>query len=268
MRRLTGLILTGLIVIAVSSALAQPPGDPDAAAPGETITGIVQFEGSWAYAGPDFAYEVVGQLQQNTSVTVMGRRGDFYYTWDGNQWLQIQFGGGSAWVYARLIRTSIPFNSIPPTGRQLPRNRDGRVPKEFDLSENVCDRWVGTFTQSGDFMAGDTIMTVTYPAMPGTTIYSVIVIAPDGFRTAFDSETTTAEIELERLPIQEGTYTWRVVPYWTSEEGRYNWQQICLLQTGGTFQVPVPPRTPLPPRYRYGGYYTPQPRPTLPPLVP
>ena len=39
MRRLTGLILTGLIVIAVSSALAQPPGDPDAAAPGETITG-------------------------------------------------------------------------------------------------------------------------------------------------------------------------------------------------------------------------------------
>jgi hypothetical protein len=230
------------------------------------ITGIVEFDGARVYIGPDFAYDIIGQLAVNTSVVIMGRRGDFIYNWNGDQWLEIQFEGETGWVYARLIRTSIPFNSIPPTGRRLPRNRDGRVPEEFDVSENVCDTWVGNYILIGDFTLGDTVLTATYPELPGANVYSVITISPSGHRTAHDSTTTTVEILLEDLPDEVGTYVWRVAPYWTTAPERSNWQQICLLQTGGTFVVPGVPPTPRPPRYRYD-YFTPQPTITLPPLV-
>lgn len=262
------LILIGILLLAASAALAQPPGDPDAARPGETITGIVAFNGARVYVGPDFAYDLIGQLALNASVRVLGRSGDFYYAWTGSQWLEIEYEGRTGWVYARLIRTSIPFNSIPPTGRRLPRNRNGRVPEVFDLSENLCANWKGAFTRSGDFAAGDRILTVTYPELPGANVYSVIVISPSGQRTAFDSTTTTAEIERAKLGREVGTYTWRVAPYWSNGPERYNWQQICLLQTGGTFVIPGIPPTARPPRYRYGGYWTPQPTSTPPPLVP
>jgi hypothetical protein len=254
-------LLTALVV---TLALAQEIV-PE---PGETIYGIVEFDGARVYVGPDFAYRLIGELRQNTSVVVLGRRGDFFYSWDGRQWLQIEFQGGTGWVYARLIRTSIPFNSIRPTGRPLPRNDDGRVPDDFDLSHNVCDGWTGAFTQAGDFMAGDEAITVTYPALQGANVYSVIVIAPSGARTAHDSTTTTAEVLLDNLGVlEQGTYTWRVAPYWTNAPQRYNWQQICLLQTGGTFQVPVT-RTPRPTRPPYWYYRTPRPTLTPPPFVP
>jgi hypothetical protein len=120
----------------------------------------------------------------------------------------------------------------------LPRDPNGRVPQEFDLSTYVCDQWVGGFTQTGNFMAGDTEMTVTYPYLQGANLYSVIVIGPDGYRVAFDSETTTAVILLDKLPWEAGVYTWRVAPYWTYSTSRYSWQQVCLLQTGGTFEKP------------------------------
>jgi hypothetical protein len=224
------------------SSFAQAPNDPDAAAEGEAITGIVAFEGAVVYVGPDFAYRIIGELPLNGSVTVIGRRGDFLYNWDGNQWLEIVFDGGSGWVYARLIRTSIPFNSIPPTGRALPRNRDGRVPEEFDLSDNVCESWVGEFTQSSGTLSTSQDIVVTYPTLTGASVYSVVVIAPSGLRTAYDSETGTATIIDSELRSRReyGTYTWRVAPYWTSQEGRYTWQQICLLQTGGTFERVAP----------------------------
>ncbi len=268
MRRAVIILICALSLVIASAVLAQPPGDPDAARPGEIITGLVEFDGARVYVGPDFAYDIIGQLQKDTSVVVLGRSGDFYYAWTGSQWLQIRYEGQNAWVYARLIRTSIPFNSIPPTGRPLPRNRNGRVPDAFNLSDDVCNTWRGEFSQSGSFMDGDAVITVTYPELPGANIYSVIVIQPSGDRTAFDSTTTTAEILLRRLPRQEGTYTWRVAPYWSNGTERYNWQQICLLQTGGTFTVPVAPTTPRPPRYRYGGPRTPQPTLTPAPLVP
>jgi hypothetical protein len=71
----------------------------------------------------------------------------------------------------------------------------------------------------------------------------VITISPSGFRTAFDSETTTAIIELDRLPREPGIYQWRVAPYWTNGPERFRWQQVCLLETGGTFErPPVPSR--------------------------
>lgn len=268
MRRVSILLICALLVVIASVALAQPPGDPDAARPGETITGLVEFSGARVYVGPDFAYDIIGQLQKDASVIVLGRSGDFYYAWTGSQWLQIRYEGQTAWVYARLIRTSIPFNSIPPTGRPLPRNNNGRVPEVFSLSDDVCNTWSGGFSQSGSFMAGDEIITVTYPELRGANVYSVIVIMPSGDRTAFDSTTTTAEIVLRNLPKQAGTYLWRVAPYWSNGTERYNWQQICLLRTGGTFTVPVAPTTPRPPRFRFGGGWTPQPTLTPPPLVP
>jgi hypothetical protein len=264
---LTLIVLAAVIIIA-SAVLAQPPGDPDAAAPGEVITGIVEFEGTRVYVGPDFAYDLLGQLTINSSVVILGRRGDFIYTWDGGQWLEIDFGGESGWVYGRLIRTSIPFNSIPPTGRRLPRNRDGRVPVVFNLSDNVCDGWAGDFTRSGDFGAGDTRLTVTYPELPGANVYSVITISPSGQRRAHDSLTITADIELRDLPREVGTYVWRVAPYWANGVGRSNWQQLCLLQTGGTFVVPGEPEPTRPPRFRFYYYGTPVPTPVPPPLVP
>jgi hypothetical protein len=232
-------ILISLIILLGlgTQVMAQPPGDPLAAGSGETITGIVAFEGAVVYSGPDFAYRIVGELPLNGSVTVIGRRGDFFYRWDGQQWLEIAFEGSTAWVYARLIRTSVPFNSIPPTGRPLPRNRDGRVPDVFELTDDICDSWFGTFAQSGDILSRTSDIVVTFPEMPGANIYSVIVIAPSGLRTAFDSETTTATIidrEL-RSHSEYGQYVWRVAPYWTFTTGRRNWQQLCLLETGGTF---------------------------------
>lgn len=235
--RIALLCLLSLIVLSTVPVLAQS-SDPDAPAEGETITGIVSVDGATVYVGPDFAYRIIGRLDINTSLVILGRRGDFIRRWDGRQWLEFQYGGRRAWVYARLVRTSIPFNSIPPTGRPLPRDRNGRVPEEFDLSQNICDTWAGGFTQSGDFAAGDTEIVVTYPGMPGANVYSVITISPTGFRTAYDSETTTAVITLDRLPAEPGEYTWRVAPYWTNTTYRRGWQQLCLLWTGGTFVRP------------------------------
>ncbi len=267
-KKIAALIVLIAVILVGSVALAQPPGDPDAADPGETITGIVEVAGTRVYVGPDFAYDMLGQLDINSSVVILGRRGDFIYSWNGDQWLEIDFSGETGWVYARLIRTSIPFNSIRPTGRRLPRNRDRRVPKVFDLSDNVCDAWTGDYMLTGSFAAGDKELTVTYPPLEGANVYSVITIAPSGQRTAHDSTTTTAHIKLEDLPREVGEYVWRVAPYWTNAPQRSNWQQLCLLQTGGTFVVPGIPEPTRPPRYRYSYYYTPMPRPTPAPLVP
>lgn len=263
---MTGAMLLVMVVVLVAmSVQAQPPGDPDVARQGETISGIVEFEGVRVYAGPDFAYDVIGRLSWNTSVTVLGRRGDFIYAWTGEQWLEISWEGETAWVYARMIRTSIPFNSIPPTGRPLPRNRDGRVPSVFNLGDDVCDSWVGEFTRTGDFMTGDPVLTVTYPELPGANVYSVIVISPFGQRTAHDSTTTTAEIWLDDITPGGGIYTWRVAPYWTHTTQRRDWQQVCLLQTGGTFEVPGPQAPPRPTR-PYRGFFPRTPVPTVTPL--
>lgn len=225
--RLAALVLIIALLLPAFAAEAQD----------DTIYGIASVDAD-VRVGPDFAYPVIGRLPRNGSVVVLGRAGDFYTSWDGRQWLQIEYGSSSAWVYARLIRTSKAFNSIRPTGMILPRNADGRVPEEFDLTTSVCDQWAGGYAQNGDFMAGETRMTVSYPSLTGANMYSVIAISPTGYRTAFDSETTNATIELENLPWEAGTYTWRVAPYWANTSYRYSWQQVCLLRTGGTFEKP------------------------------
>jgi len=215
----------------------------------DTIYGLVTVDTADVRVGPDFAYAVIGQLPRDASVVVLGRAGDFFARWDGRQWLKIDYGNSPAWVYARLLRTSIAFNSIPPTGRLLPRDANGRVPDGFDLTSDLCSQWHGDFTLSGDFMSGGNTLTVTYPTLQGANVYSVIVISPTGVRRAFDSTTETSIIDIGFLPQEGGTYTWRVAPYWTNSSYRYNWQQVCLLQTGGTFQKPdttPPTQTPYP----------------------
>jgi hypothetical protein len=234
-------ILLLVLLLSVMVARAQEggaAGDQTDATDSGLITGLITVDGAEVRIGPDFAYDAINQLPLNASVTVLGRAGDFYSRWDGRQWIQIAYGDGSAWIYARLVRTSKPFNSIPPRGMVLPRNRDGRVPPEFDLSTELCSQWRGDFSLSGNFMAGDSKLVATIPTLPGATVYSVIVVAPDGFRTAFDSKTNVIEIELDKLPFAAGTYTWRAAPYWSNDIPRYTWQQVCLLRTGGTFDKP------------------------------
>jgi hypothetical protein len=205
----------------------------------EEIYGLVLVNNADVRAGPDFAYQIVGRLPQNSSVKIIGRAGDFFRAWDGRQWLQVEYAGGRPWIYARLLRTSRAFNSIPPTGRILPRDANERVPEAFDLSVDVCQQWPDSpFTLSGSFGAGDRELTVTYPGLQGANAYSVIVISPSGERRAFDSTTPTSTIVFDRLPRETGTYTWRVAPYWTNSPSRFRWQQVCLLKTGGTFEKP------------------------------
>lgn len=241
-RRIGWLLAIVLLLVApVISLLAQDDLD--------TIYGLVEVDNADVRAGPDFAYPTIGQLPHNASVTIIGRAGDFFERWDGRQWLQIQYGDTPAWMYARLLRTSVAFNSIFPTGRILPRDANGRVPEEFDLTTDVCSQWQGDFTLTGNFMAGDNQLTVTYPGLTGANVYSVIVISPSGVRRAFDSTTTTSVIDIGFLLQEGGTYTWRVAPYWTNSSYRYNWQQVCLLRTGGTFEKPdttPPTSTPRP----------------------
>lgn len=233
-RKLLLLLLAGLLSMGVVIPVAgQDDDDEDL-----PIFGLVSVNRAEVRAGPDFAYPAIGVLERNASVEILGRAGDFINRWDGRQWLQIRYGGSAAWIYARLLRTSAAFNSIFPTGRILPRDSNGRVPDVFDLSTDVCTQWRGGFAQSGSFANGGTEIIVTYPELPGANVYSVIVISPTGDRTAFDSETTTAIIELDRLPFEGGTYTWRVAPYWTNSPSRFAWQQVCLLRTGGTFEKP------------------------------
>jgi hypothetical protein len=227
--------VAGALALAAGLAWGGVLAVREAAAQQEPIFGLITVDTASVRVGPDFAYSAIGELPLDASVTILGRAGDFFSSWDGRQWIQIEYGGGTGWVYARLVRTSRAFNSIFPTGRLLPRDANGRVPDVFDLSSYVCDQWVGDFTRTGDFAAGDTRLTVTYPTLTGANVYSVIVISPTGQRVAFDSTDGTSEILLERLPWEGGVYTWRVAPYWTNRPQRFNWQQVCLLRTGGTF---------------------------------
>jgi hypothetical protein len=233
MRIILTIVLVWVFVI--TAAQAQDDGTRSV----DTIYGIVTVDNSYVRIGPDFAYDAIGILPLNMSVVILGRSGDFINRWDGRQWLQIEHNGGTAWVYARLLRTSRSFNSIPPVGRLLPRDANGRVPEGFDLSSDLCSQWQGTFTLSGDFMAGDTELVVTYPTLQGATVYNIIAVSPTGFLTPFESTTNTATIELNRLPNTAGTYTWRVAPYYSTSANRRSWQQICLLETGGTFEKPL-----------------------------
>jgi len=237
------ILIAALMVSGLAWAQDEAEGDSDDTFDFDTIYGLVSTDRAEVRSGPDFAYPTVGQLPLNASVVVTGRAGDFRGSWDGRQWIQIAWGEGRAWVYARLLRTSVSFSNLAVTGILLPRDNNGRVPDVFDLSTYICDGWQGEFSRQGDFVAGDETLTFTWPAMTGATLYSLIIITPETeFRIAFDTIDNTESVSLGQLPGRGGTYIWRVVPYWTSGESttsRSSWQQICPLRTGGTFDKPL-----------------------------
>jgi uncharacterized protein YraI len=196
---LLGAVLLLACLFAVSLASAQD--DP--------AYGLLADNNVDVYVGPDFAYAVVDSLPIDASVVVIGRAGDYYGGYSGRTWLQIEYGDGySGWVLGRTVRMGRAFNTIDVTGVRLPRDRNYRVPEVFNLFSNICDTWQGSFSQSGDFMAGDQRMTVSYPGMPGAVNYPVLVHTPSGLRRTFDSSDTTQVIPLGGLNYEPGTYTW------------------------------------------------------------
>ncbi|MFW5691545.1 MAG: SH3 domain-containing protein [Chloroflexota bacterium] len=219
--RLLGALMFISTLILAAPAAAQTEDDREDA----PVTGIIAAENLFVYTGPDYAYRLIGQLPLNAAVTVVGRReGGFW----GERWLEIAYGDRRAWVFARYVRLSVPYSDIPSTGRPLPRDNNGRVPEGFDVSTNICDTWpVGGTAVSGDFVTGDTVITLTFPPMPGANTYSVFTRSPEGYETRFFSETPTFEIELDRLPTDPGTFTWQAVAYYTNRPERWYWQQLC-----------------------------------------
>lgn len=226
------LILSGLLLAAAQfvPVAAQEDSGPIFGLVTETLVDV--------RVGPDFAYPIIGQVPRDASVVIVGRTGTFFRRFTGQQWLQIEYGDRLGWVAARVMRIGVPFNSIPETALQPPRDRNGRVPEGFDLSSEICTQWVGAFTQSGNFMAGDTELTVTYPPMPGATNYVITAIAPSGLERSFDSQTTTATIPLGRLNFEAGVYRWQVTPVWNITANPFRAQEVCLPRTGGTFEKP------------------------------
>lgn len=188
--------------------------------------------------GPDFAYGIIGRLPRDASVVIVGRTGFFFRSFTGQNWLQIQYGNRLGWVLARTVRFGRAFNSIPETALQPPRDRNGRVPEGFDLSTELCSQWVGTFSQSGDFMAGSQELIVTYPPMPGATNYIIETTSPRGIKRSFDSRETSGVIPLGRLPAAAGVYTWSIIPVWNLTDQPFRAQRVCLPRVGGTFEKP------------------------------
>ena len=239
MKRLLLVALLLLMALPVAAQEDAPADDPVEPLPDGPITGIVATDGLFVYTGPDYAYRFIGQLPVNASVIITGRRTGGYYS---ERWLQIDYSGQEAWIFARYVRTSIPYEDIPETGRPLPRNRNGRVPEEFDLSQNICNFWPNEgFGVVGDYFSGAESITLVAPAMPGANAYSVYVTSPMGFTERFSNTEPSFEIPLHRIATDPGTFTWEVVPFWTYSESRYRWQRLCARRYGGTFERPPLP---------------------------
>lgn len=229
-----GLLLL-LIALCVSGGVvaAQDAG-------GDTVYGLVTINNLEVHIGPDFAYDTIAQLPLNASVIATQRGGD--------GWLRVSYDSGSGWVFARYVRLSAPLSTLPYTANALPRNRNGRVPEEFDLSSPVCDQWQGAFTLEGDAAAAEGSFTLTLPTLQGANWYRVYIFAPEsplnlrgGTYAQFDSPTNVLTVEIIRLPRRSGTFTWLAAPYWTSAAtggGAGRRQQICPLRIAGTFERP------------------------------
>lgn len=202
------------------------------------VYGLINDTDVQLRVGPDFAYPIMTELPIHGSVEVLGRTGFLRGSFTGSTWLNVRHGDQTGWVLGRTVRMGRAFNSIPLTAYQLPRNQNGRVPPEFDLSRQICDFWQGQYTQSGDFMAGGQEIVVTYPQMPGAVNYSVVVISPTGRQRTFDSPELTQVIRIGAISTEPGTFTWGVIPYWNWGTDPQEAQQLCVLRVGGTFEKP------------------------------
>lgn len=94
-------------------------------------TGVINLRG-----GPGTSYGVLGQLQKDQSVPVIGK------TQDGS-WLQIEHNGRTAWVSASLVRASgvgeVAVVSAPPAPTTAP-SAPTSTPEPTATQETVSDR--------------------------------------------------------------------------------------------------------------------------------
>lgn len=241
MKRLIAIIITiSLFILALLTIHAQ---DDD------TAFGLITANNAIVRVGPDFAYPTIAQLPIDTSVILLGRAGTFLRRYDGRQWIHIDYGAGSGWILARLVRTGRQFNDLPLQGIALPRNRDFRVPPEFNLSVNICDAWQGEFVSAGNLLAGDQEITFSFPPLQGTVNYSVVAEAPSGLRRTFDTQETSLTVTVGSLNYEAGLYSWYVIPYWNDTTNPRRAQQLCVRRQGGMFEKPdttPPTATPNP----------------------
>lgn len=224
-------IITLLLLLLSVSFVAAQDGSG-------TVYGLVTINNLEVHVGPDFAYDTIAQLPLNASV-VAHERG-------GSGWLRVSYDSGGGWVFDRYVRLSVSLSSLPYTAYALPRNRNGRVPDEFDLSTPVCDQWQGGFGVTGDVNAEEGSLTFTLPTLQGANWYRVYVFAPEspfnlsrGTYAMYEGESSIIEGNIIRLPHRSGTFTWLAAPYWTSDAtgGYYGYrQQVCPLRVGGTFE--------------------------------
>jgi len=242
MKRLLAILITMSLMITAFLTIQAQDDDPP--------FGLITVNNAVVRVGPDFAYPIIEQIPIDTSVVLLGRAGTLFRgRYDGRQWINIDYGGRTGWVLARLVRTGRPFNSLPQQGLALPRNRDFRVPPEFDLSVNICDAWQGRFATSGNLMAGDDTITFSYPVMQGAVNYSVVAEAPSGLRRTFDTGETSLTVTIGSLNFEGGIYEWYVIPYWNDTTNPRRAQQLCVRRQGGTFEKPdttPPTATPNP----------------------
>ncbi len=95
------------------SNLTPTPLSPD---PTETpFIATATPAGSWVDAGgveafvrsgPNFRYEVLGQIDSGTVIEPVGRTED-------SSWILIRFGDGFAWIARRLVELAVPLPSLP-----------------------------------------------------------------------------------------------------------------------------------------------------------
>ena len=89
---------------------ADPAAAPAAAPSAAEITGpalTVTVEGANLRAGPGTGYPVVGVLYREESAALLGRN-------QAGDWLQLQRPDGPAWIFAPLVRTTVPIAGLPP----------------------------------------------------------------------------------------------------------------------------------------------------------
>lgn len=91
--------------VAPVAAPAGESAEPAQPAPdGPFVTVLV--EGVNVRSGPGTEFATVGGLFQNERVALLGRNG-------AGDWVQVALPGGTGWIFAQLVETSVPLADVP-----------------------------------------------------------------------------------------------------------------------------------------------------------